>query len=76
MKKSSMNLGDHGELIRLRKENDQLRMECEILKKAAVLFAKEAEYALGTSEVQGYSRAEDASSDRAVSGDAGEYQRP
>jgi len=42
-KKSGLNLGDHDELIRLRKENEQLRMEREILKKAAVFFAKEAE---------------------------------
>ena len=42
-KKSCLNLGDHDELIRLRKENEQLRMEREILKKAAVFFAKEAE---------------------------------
>jgi transposase len=38
-----LSLGDHDELIRLRKENEQLRMEREILKKAAVFFAKEAE---------------------------------
>ncbi|CAG1020668.1 transposase [Methylomonas sp. LL1] len=43
VKKSCLNLGDHDELIRLRKENEQLRMEREILKKAAVFFAKEAE---------------------------------
>ena len=42
-KKSCLNLGEHDELIRLRKENEQLRMEREILKKAAVFFAKEAE---------------------------------
>ncbi|CAD6878196.1 Mobile element protein [Methylomonas albis] len=42
-KKSGLNLGDHDELIRLRKENEQLRMEREILKKAAVFFAKETE---------------------------------
>jgi transposase len=42
-KKPSLNLGDHDELIRLRKENEQLRLEREILKKAAVFFAKEAE---------------------------------
>ena len=42
-KKSCLSLGDHDELIRLRKENEQLRMEREILKKAAVFFAKEAE---------------------------------
>ena len=42
-KKSCVNLADHDELVRLRKENEQLRMEREILKKAAVFFAKEAE---------------------------------
>lgn len=42
-KKPGLNLGDHDELIRLRKEIEQLRMEREILKKAAVFFAKEAE---------------------------------
>jgi transposase len=42
-KKPGLSLGDHDELIRLRKENEQLRMEREILKKAAVFFAKEAE---------------------------------
>ncbi|WFP51081.1 transposase [Methylomonas sp. EFPC3] len=36
VKKSCLNLGDRDELIRLRKENEQLRMEREILKKAAV----------------------------------------
>ena len=43
MKKPSVSLGEHDELIRLRKENEQLRMEREILKKAAVFFAKETE---------------------------------
>jgi len=43
MKKTSVNLGEHEELIRLRQENEQLRMEREILKKAAVFFAKEVE---------------------------------
>jgi transposase len=42
-KKSSLNLANQDELTRLRKENEQLRMEREILKKAAVFFAKEAE---------------------------------
>jgi transposase len=40
-KKSVLNLTDQGELSRLRKEVEQLRMEREILKKAAVFFAKE-----------------------------------
>jgi len=42
-KKSGLSLADHDELIRLRKENERLKMEREILKKAAVFFAKEAE---------------------------------
>lgn len=42
-KKTGVSLGEHDELIRLRKENEQLRMEREILKKAAVFFAKETE---------------------------------
>ncbi len=42
-KKSVLNLTDQTELIRLRKENEQLPMEREILKKAAVFFAKEVE---------------------------------
>lgn len=42
-KKPGLNLADQDELIRLRKENEQLRLEREILKKA-VFFAKEAEY--------------------------------
>lgn len=40
---SALNLTAHDELLQLRKENEQLRMEREILKKAAVFFAKEAE---------------------------------
>ena len=39
----SGNLDTHAELLRLRKENERLRMKREILKKAAVFFAKEAE---------------------------------
>jgi transposase len=39
-KKSGLTLSDHDELIRLRKENEQLRMEREILNKAAVFSAK------------------------------------
>ncbi|MGZ5043336.1 MAG: transposase [Methylobacter sp.] len=35
-KKPGLNLADQDELIRLRKENEQLRLEREILKKAAV----------------------------------------
>jgi transposase len=42
-KKSVLNLTDQGqgELTQLRKEVEHLRMEREILKKAAVFFAKE-----------------------------------
>ena len=43
VKGSKPNLDEHAELIKLRKENEQLRMEREILKKAAVFFAKEVE---------------------------------
>ena len=43
IKKSALNLAEHDELIGLRKEIERLKMEREILKKAAVFFAKEAE---------------------------------
>jgi len=42
-KKTVLPLADQAELVRLRKENEQLRMEREILKKAMVFFAKEAQ---------------------------------
>lgn len=42
-KKTGLNLAEYDELRRLRKENEQLRMEREILKNAAVFFAKEVE---------------------------------
>ena len=42
-RKVALNLADHDELVRLRRENEQLRMEREILKKAAVFFAKETQ---------------------------------
>ncbi|HEY8111198.1 MAG TPA: transposase [Candidatus Nitrosotenuis sp.] len=42
-KKTILNLTDQTELIRLRRENEQLRMEREIIKKAAVFFAREIE---------------------------------
>jgi transposase len=73
--KVKLEFGGHDELVRLRKENEQLRMERERLKKAAVFFAKEAEYPQGTSKVWVYSGAtEDVSSNRTLSRDAGEYQ--
>jgi len=40
-RKKVLNLTDQDELSRLRKEVEQLRMERDILKKAAVFFAKE-----------------------------------
>jgi transposase len=40
-KKAVLPLNDQAELVRLRKENERLRMEREILKKATVFFAKE-----------------------------------
>jgi transposase len=43
LKRAVLNLSDQDELTRLRKENERLRMEREILKKAAVFFAKEVE---------------------------------
>ena len=42
-KKSGLNIAEHDELRRLRKEVELLKMEREILKKAAVFFAKEIE---------------------------------
>jgi transposase len=42
-KQTVLKLADYDELLRLRKENERLRLEREILKKAAVFFAKEAE---------------------------------
>ena len=36
-----LSLGDHEELLRLRKENARLKMEREILKKASAFFAQE-----------------------------------
>ena len=38
---SVLNLSEHDELIQLRKENTRLKLEREILKKAAVFFAQE-----------------------------------
>jgi transposase len=39
--KAALSLAGQQELARLRKENERLRMEREILKKAAAFFAKE-----------------------------------
>ena len=39
--KTVLNLSEHDELIQLRKENARLKLEREILKKAAVFFAQE-----------------------------------
>ena len=39
----SLSLLEHEELLRLRKENTKLKMEREILKKAAAFFAQEQE---------------------------------
>ena len=38
---SRLNLGEHEELLKLRKENARLKMEREILKKASAFFAQE-----------------------------------
>ena len=40
-KTATLNLANQAELLKLRKDNEQLRMEREIIKKAAVFFAKE-----------------------------------
>ena len=40
-RKPTLSLAGQDELARLRKENGRLRMEREILKKAAAFFAKE-----------------------------------
>ena len=40
---SSLNEGERLELLRLRRENRELRLEREILKKATAFFAKESE---------------------------------
>jgi transposase len=42
-KTAALNITGQAELLRLRKENEQLRMEREILKKAAGIEAKEVE---------------------------------
>jgi len=40
---TALSLSEHEELLRLRKEIHRLKMEREILKKAAVFFAKETD---------------------------------
>lgn len=40
---TQLSLSEHEELLRLRKENIKLKMEREILKKAAAFFAQEQE---------------------------------
>jgi transposase-like protein len=77
-KKSVLNLTDQTELIRLRKENERLRMEREILKKAAVFPSTSSGQALRkkSNKVRVYSRAtEDVSGYRVMSSHAGQYQR-
>jgi transposase len=77
-KKSVLNLTDQSELLRLRKENEQLRMEREILKKAAVFPSTSSGQALRkkSSKVRVYSRAtEDVSCYRVMSSHAGQCQR-
>jgi transposase len=46
---SSPSVDDKAELARLRKENERLRMEREILKKAAAFFANESGSGTGSS---------------------------
>lgn len=41
-KKTGLTTDELGELAKLRKDNERLRMEVEILKKATVFFAKES----------------------------------
>ena len=68
-KKSVLNLTDQGELTRLRKEVEQLRMEREILKKAAVFPSTSSGQALrkNSNKIRFYSRAtEDFSCYRAM----------
>lgn len=43
LRHKKLTLSEHNELIRLRRENANLLMEREILKKAAVFFARESE---------------------------------
>ncbi len=42
-KQSTLNISERAELDKLRKENNRLKMERDILKKAAVFFANEKE---------------------------------
>lgn len=64
-----LNLANQAELARLRRENEQLRMEREIIKRPQSSLPRKS------SKIRVYSRAtEDLSSDRIMSSDAGEYQ--
>jgi len=67
--KSTPSLSGQAELVRLRKEVEQLRMKREILKKAAVFFAKKS------SKVYFYSRStEELPCYGVMSGYEGQYQ--
>lgn len=77
-KKPVLKLADQDELMRLRKENERLRLEREILKKAAVFPSTRSGQALRKkpNKIRIYSTAtEDLSCDRAVRSDAGQHQR-
>jgi transposase len=71
------NLDEHAELLKLRKENEQLRMEREILKKAAVFPSTCSGQALPrkSNKIRVYSRAtEDISCNSVMSRYGSEYQ--
>ncbi len=74
---ASINLDSHAELQKLRKENEQLRMEREILKKAAVFPSTSSGQALRkkSNKIWIYSRAtEDLSCNCIMPCHASEYQ--
>jgi transposase len=50
LKGKSLSVDERDELKQLRKENKNLRMEKEILKKASAFFAREMKYSLTSSE--------------------------